>query len=43
VFATALDSSDTGFALTDQEIRSRARQGATKTTARGTGGCTPGA
>jgi S1-C subfamily serine protease len=42
VFATALDSSDTGFALTDEEIRSRARQGAAKTTAHGTGGCTPG-
>jgi S1-C subfamily serine protease len=41
VFATALDSPDTGFALTDQEIRGRARQGAGKVTAHGTGGCTP--
>jgi S1-C subfamily serine protease len=41
VFATALDSPDTGFVLTDQELRSRARQGSARTTTTGTGGCTP--
>lgn len=41
VFATALDSSDTGFVLTDQEIRGRAGQGGARTAATGTGGCTP--
>jgi S1-C subfamily serine protease len=41
VFATALDSSDTGFVLTDQEIASRAAQGRTATASVDTGGCTP--
>jgi S1-C subfamily serine protease len=41
VFATALDSPDTGFVLTDKEIRARARQGSSRTTSIGTGGCTP--
>jgi S1-C subfamily serine protease len=41
VFATARDSSDTGFALTDTEIRSDARAGRQAGTAVGTGGCTP--
>lgn len=42
VFATALDSGDTGFVLTDGEISGRAAQGRTATTPVGTGGCTPG-
>ena len=41
VFATARDSSDTGFALTDEEIRADARQGRNATSAVGTGACTP--
>lgn len=41
VFATALDSPDTGFVLTDKEIAERAAQGRTATAAVGTGGCTP--
>jgi S1-C subfamily serine protease len=42
VFATALDSSDTGFALTRAEIASDADAGRSATTAVSTGGCTPG-
>lgn len=41
VFATAIDSSDTGFALTDEEIRPDANQGRTRTAAVDTGACTP--
>ena len=41
VFATAIDSSDTGFALSDEEIASDARQGRTATTEVDTSGCTP--
>ena len=41
VFATAIDSPDTGFALSDDEIRSDAQQGRTASTAVGTGACTP--
>lgn len=41
VFATALDSPDTGFVLTDGEIAGRAAQGRTATQAVGTGSCTP--
>jgi S1-C subfamily serine protease len=41
VFATALDSSDTGFVLTDSEVAPLATQGRTATTAVGTSGCTP--
>ena len=42
VFATALDSSDTGFVLTDAEIASAAATGRTATSAVDTGACTPG-
>ena len=42
VFATALDSSDTGFVLTDSEISAGAAAGRTATTAVDTGACTPG-
>ncbi|WP_375481823.1 MarP family serine protease [uncultured Jatrophihabitans sp.] len=42
VFATALDSPDTGFVLTDAEIASGASTGRTANTAVDTGGCTPG-
>lgn len=42
VFATALDSPDTGFVLTREEIGARAQQGRTATEAVGTSGCTPG-
>ena len=42
VFATALDSADTGFVLTDSELTGRARQGRTTSRAVGTGACTPG-
>jgi S1-C subfamily serine protease len=42
VFATALDSSDTGFALTRAEIASDADAGRSATTPVSTGGCTPG-
>lgn len=42
VFATALDSSDTGFALTDAEIARDADAGRTATASVGTGDCTPG-
>lgn len=41
VFATALDSSDTGFVLTDGEIGARAKQGRTATNRVSTQGCTP--
>ena len=41
VFATAIDSPDTGFALSDDEIASDARQGRNATAAVGTGACTP--
>jgi S1-C subfamily serine protease len=41
VFATAVDSSDTGFALTDDEIAGDAAAARTRTAAVGTGGCTP--
>ena len=41
VLATAIDSSDTGFALSDEEIASDARQGRTATTEVDTSGCTP--
>jgi S1-C subfamily serine protease len=41
VFATASDSADTGFALTDDEIRSDAGKGRTLTREVGTSGCTP--
>jgi S1-C subfamily serine protease len=41
VFATALDSSDTGFALSDDEIRSDADQGSALTREVATDGCTP--
>lgn len=42
VFATALDSPDTGFALTDAEISGDAATGRSATAAVGTGRCTPG-
>ena len=42
VFATALDSSDTGFVLTDQEIAPDANAGRSATVQVGTGRCTPG-
>ncbi|MEO9137958.1 MAG: MarP family serine protease [Jatrophihabitans sp.] len=42
VFATALDSSDTGFVLTKNEIDGRAAEGRQRTAAVGTGACTPG-
>jgi S1-C subfamily serine protease len=42
VFATALDSSDTGYALTEGEINSDAASGASATTPVSTGACTPG-
>ena len=42
VFATALDSSDTGFALTDAEIASDANAGRHATASVNTLGCTPG-
>lgn len=41
VFATALDSPDTGFVLTDKEIAGRAAQGRTARQAVDTGACTP--
>jgi S1-C subfamily serine protease len=41
VFATARDSADTGFALTDEEIRADARAGQDASSAVGTGNCTP--
>jgi S1-C subfamily serine protease len=41
VFATAIDSPDTGFALSNDEISSDARAGRTATSAVGTGACTP--
>jgi S1-C subfamily serine protease len=41
VFATALDSSDTGFVLSDSEIAQRAAEGRTATTAVDTSSCTP--
>jgi S1-C subfamily serine protease len=40
VFATALDSSDTGFVLTDSEIASDATAGQSASAAVGTGACT---
>jgi S1-C subfamily serine protease len=42
VFATALDSSDTGYVLTDQEIAPDVTKGRTATTQVATGRCTPG-
>jgi S1-C subfamily serine protease len=42
VFATALDSADTGYALTDKEIGADAASGATSTSRVGTQSCTPG-
>lgn len=41
VFATAIDSPDTGFALSNDEIAADARHGRNATRAVGTGGCTP--
>jgi S1-C subfamily serine protease len=41
VFATAIDSSDTGFALADDEIMSDANAGRGRYTAVATGACTP--
>jgi S1-C subfamily serine protease len=41
VFATAIDSPDTGFALSDDEISSDAAQGQTLSRGVGTGSCTP--
>jgi S1-C subfamily serine protease len=41
VFATAIDSPDTGFALSDDEIRSDANAGRTLDHSVGTGACTP--
>lgn len=41
VFATALDSPDTGFVLTDREIATRALEGRTAKAAVNTGACTP--
>jgi S1-C subfamily serine protease len=41
VFATALDSSDTGFVLTSAEVSSDAAAGRTATAAVPTGSCTP--
>jgi S1-C subfamily serine protease len=41
VFATASDSPDTGFALTDDEVRGDATAGRGLTEAVDTGGCTP--
>jgi S1-C subfamily serine protease len=41
VFATAVDSSDTGFALSNEEISADAARGRSLTTAVGTGACTP--
>lgn len=41
VFATAIDSPDTGFALSDDEIRPDATAGRTSSTSVGTGACTP--
>ncbi|MBE7187552.1 MarP family serine protease [Jatrophihabitans endophyticus] len=41
VFATALDSSDTGFVLTDGEIAARAKQGRHATASVSTQSCTP--
>jgi S1-C subfamily serine protease len=40
VFATALDSSDTGFVLTNAQIAPDVEKGRTATTAVGTGACT---
>jgi S1-C subfamily serine protease len=42
VFATALDSSNTGFVLTDTEIAGDANAGRTATRSVDTGNCTPG-
>jgi S1-C subfamily serine protease len=42
VFATALDSADTGYALSVSEIRADAVAGKTLTDPVGTGACTPG-
>jgi hypothetical protein len=41
VFATAIDSSDTGFALTDSEIAPDYRRGRTLSAPVDTGKCTP--
>jgi S1-C subfamily serine protease len=42
VFATSLESSDTGYALTAGEVSADAGKGANATTSVGTQGCTPG-
>jgi S1-C subfamily serine protease len=42
VFATALDSSDTGYALTAAEVAPDATRGRTASVPVGTGACTPG-
>ncbi|MDT4939091.1 MAG: hypothetical protein QOG80_2762, partial [Pseudonocardiales bacterium] len=42
VFATALDSSDTGYVLTAAEVAPDAASGRTATASVGTGSCTPG-
>jgi hypothetical protein len=42
VFARALDSADTGFALSDDEIRGDAAAGRTATRGVATQGCTSG-
>ncbi|HZC70710.1 MAG TPA: MarP family serine protease [Jatrophihabitans sp.] len=42
VFATAIDSPDTGFALSDEEIKADKNAGRTLTTPVDTGKCTPG-
>lgn len=41
VFATAIDSPDTGFALADEEIAQDAQRARARTAAVGTGACTP--
>ncbi|MDT4944417.1 MAG: hypothetical protein QOH14_1150, partial [Pseudonocardiales bacterium] len=41
VFATALNSSDTGYVLTDGEIAPDVAAGLTATARVSTGGCTP--
>jgi S1-C subfamily serine protease len=42
VFATSLDSSDVGYALTDREVGTDVARGRTVTVPVGTGACTPG-
>jgi S1-C subfamily serine protease len=41
VFATALESSNTGYALTDGEIAGDVSRGRSASASVGTGGCTP--